>query len=81
MAYVPSACGVALVDTWARSLPQCGSVRHIVPVHSPVTSLGRYLSLSSGEPCSAIVLKAPCDSPGNRVQVKLAVASISPTNM
>ena len=28
--------------TWPRSVPHCGSVRHMVPVHSPATSGGRY---------------------------------------
>ncbi len=39
--YEPSSSGSALVRRMPRSVPQCGSVRHIVPVHSPDTSLGR----------------------------------------
>ena len=39
--YAPSACGSALVRSRPRSVPQCGSVRHIVPVHSPLVSFGR----------------------------------------
>ncbi len=33
--------GSALVRRMPRSVPQCGSVRHMVPVHSPDTSFGR----------------------------------------
>ena len=40
-AYEPSPCGSAFVRSMPRSVPQCGSVRHIVPVHSPDTSFGR----------------------------------------
>ena len=32
-------CGSAIA--LPRSVPQCGSVRHMVPVHSPLTSRGR----------------------------------------
>ena len=38
---LPSPCGSALVRSSPRSVPQCGSVRHIVPVQTPLTSLGR----------------------------------------
>ena len=37
---VPSGCGSARVRTSARSLPACGSVRFIVPVHSPEIIFG-----------------------------------------
>ncbi|CAG4893234.1 hypothetical protein R69919_01610 [Paraburkholderia gardini] len=36
----PSPCGSARVRTSARSEPACGSVRFIVPVHSPEMSFG-----------------------------------------
>src|ERR1700761_7461709 len=39
--YDPSACGSALVRSRPRSVPQCDSVRHIVPDHSALTILGR----------------------------------------
>ncbi len=39
--YVPSACGSARERISARSEPACGSVRFIVPVHSPVTIFPR----------------------------------------
>ncbi|CAB3774315.1 hypothetical protein LMG30113_07555 [Burkholderia paludis] len=38
--YVPSPCGSARERTSARSEPACGSVRFIVPVHSPEISFG-----------------------------------------
>ena len=41
MVYEPSAFGSALVRSNPRSVPQCGSVRHMVPVHSPVVIFGR----------------------------------------
>ncbi len=41
IAYEPSPFGSALVRSRPRSVPQCGSVRHMVPVHSPDTSLPR----------------------------------------
>jgi len=37
----PSGCGAARVRVNPRSVPHCGSVRFIVPVHSPLMSLGR----------------------------------------
>ncbi len=37
---VPSPTGSARVRTRARSEPACGSVRFIVPVHSPEISFG-----------------------------------------
>jgi hypothetical protein len=38
---VPSGCGSARVRTSARSLPACGSVRFMVPVHCRSTIFGR----------------------------------------
>ena len=37
----PSSAGTALVRIIPRSVPQCASVRHIVPDHSPLTILGK----------------------------------------
>ena len=51
IAYVPSPLSTALVTTCPRSEPHCGSVRHMVPVNSPLTRGGRYLSLSLRCPC------------------------------
>ena len=42
--HVPSSAGTALVVRAPTSDPACGSVRFIVPVHSPVTIFGRYTS-------------------------------------
>jgi hypothetical protein len=42
--------GSARVFSSPRSVPQCGSVRFIVPVHLPVTMLGTYFCLSSSCP-------------------------------
>jgi hypothetical protein len=41
IAYEPSSRGVAIVRIAPRSVPASGSVRFIVPVHSPDTSLVR----------------------------------------
>ena len=42
--HVPSSAGTAFVVSAPTSEPACGSVRFIVPVHSPVTIFGRYTS-------------------------------------
>lgn len=42
-----------------RSEPACGSVRFIVPIHSPETSLARYFCFSSVETCRCNVSTAP----------------------
>ena len=44
--------GSAFVRSMPRSVPQCGSVRHMVPVQSPSTSFGRYVFCNSGAPCA-----------------------------
>ncbi len=41
MAKEPSGWRTAFVLMRPRSVPQCGSVRFIVPVHSPVVIFGR----------------------------------------
>ena len=41
MRWLPSACGSARVRSRPRSVPACGSVRFMVPVHSQLTSFGR----------------------------------------
>ena len=45
----PSPSGTARVRTAARSEPACGSVRFIVPVHSPATSGSQKARLSSSD--------------------------------
>src|ERR1700731_924395 len=77
IAYEPSPCGTALVRRMPRSVPQCGSVRHMVPVHSPETSLGRYRLRCCGVPCSCKHSYAPCESPGYMVHAWLAEFIIS----
>mmetsp|Transcript_25265 Transcript_25265/g.84081 ORF Transcript_25265/g.84081 Transcript_25265/m.84081 type:complete len:392 (-) Transcript_25265:160-1335(-) len=79
MEYSPSApsMGTALVVTWPRSEPHCGSVRHMVPVISPEMREGSHSSLRSSDPCAMIVLIAPLDRPGNISHVQFAAAIIS----
>ena len=48
--HVPSSAGTALVVSAPTSEPACGSVRFIVPVHSPVTIFGRYTSRCASLP-------------------------------
>ena len=36
--YEPSSWGTALVEMMPRSVPACGSVRHMVPAHFPEAS-------------------------------------------
>jgi hypothetical protein len=63
-----------------RSVPQCGSVRHMVPVHSPLVSLVRYSFFCSSVPCTFSVRVGPVDSPGYIVQAQFAVPIMSSTN-
>ena len=50
MRQVPSAAGVAFDLISPRSEPACGSVRFMVPVHLPLTSLGRYFFFCASVP-------------------------------
>ena len=68
----PSASGSARVLQIPRSVPQCGSVRHIVPLHSPELIFVMYFSFSSSLACSASVLMAPMLRPGYMPQDQLA---------
>ena len=77
MRYVPSPCGIAFVRNMPRSVPQCGSVRFIVPVHSPVTSFGRYCCFCSSLACVWIAAYAPCDRPGYMPNAMFADDTIS----
>merc|ERR1719198_1666989 len=72
--YEPSGCGMALVVSWPRSEPQCGSVRSMQPVHSPVASLGRYISFCVSVPCRSSVLMQPRERPGYMPKDQLVVA-------
>ena len=77
---MPSARGTARVRTAARSEPACGSVRTMVPAHSPLTSLGRYVAFCASEPESSRASMAPCVSMGQRVKETLAPFQISSTS-
>src|SRR5680860_320126 len=77
MLYEPSILGSALVRRAPRSDPQCASVRHMVPVHSPLIILVRYVCFCSSVPCSSRVLIAPWLKPGYMPHDQLAVPFIS----
>ncbi len=62
--YEPSDCGSALVLSRPRSEPQCGSVRHMVPVHSPAMIFLRKTSCCQASPWCLSASVAPCDSSG-----------------
>ena len=66
-----------MVVTCARSEPHWGSVKHMVPVHSPEIRGGKYFSFSSVVQWDRMVLMAPLLRPGYMVHVQLAVAAIS----
>ena len=59
MRKLPSAWGTARQAMAARSEPAWGSVMFMVPVHSPDTSLGSQVSLSSVEPAIISASMAP----------------------
>src|ERR1700747_2071873 len=68
---------MALVRTADRSEPACGSVRFIVPDHSPLTSFGRKRFFSSSDACALIASIAPAVSRGQRAKDMLAEVHIS----
>src|SRR5947207_251729 len=72
---VPSRHGVAVVRMAPRSDPASGSVRHIVPVHSPVTIRSRN-GRCSGPPCRLSSSTAPRVSIGQSEKAGLAAAAI-----
>ncbi|MNY16655.1 hypothetical protein D3C86_1499310 [compost metagenome] len=74
---VPSPCGSARVRTAARSEPACGSVKFIVPVHSPAISLGRMTAFCSSVPAVSKASMAPSVSSGHSANDRLALFSIS----
>ena len=73
----PSSLGTALVRRMPRSVPECGSVRHMVPLHSPLYSLGRYWDLSSSEAWASTARQAPLVSAGYRANEEQALCIIS----
>ncbi len=62
-----------------RSEPACGSVRFIVPVHSPATILGRKRCLSSSDAWCASASTAPMVSIWQSEKARLADFHISAT--
>ena len=76
---MPSSCGTAFVRIAARSEPACGSVRFIVPVHSPATIFGRYACFSASEPLSSIASIAPAVSIGQSSKAMFDAFHISST--
>ena len=71
-------CGSARVRTSARSEPACGSVRFIVPVHSPEIIFGmkRCLLLGACRRSSSASI-APSVSSGQSAKLRLALLIIS----
>src|ERR671919_2939857 len=77
MRQVPSSAGTALVVRAPTSDPAWGSVRFMVPVHSPVTILGRRVSRWASEPYCSSMSMAPCVRNGHSEKAMLAAVSIS----
>src|SRR5699024_1679766 len=78
MAYVPSPLGTARVLSKPKSVPAPDSVRHIVPVHSPLASLGAKRRRISGLALATTQRYAPSDKRGYNAQEILLPPSISP---
>ena len=76
---MPSPRGVAVERNAPTSDPACGSVRFIVPVHSPVASLGKYSACCSGEPWCISDSIAPTVNVGASAKPIFAVPSVSST--
>ena len=75
----PCSIGTAVLRRAPTSLPACGSVKFIVPDHSPLTSLGRYIAFCAALPWSSSASIAPIDSIGSRLKAKFAVPRFSST--
>ena len=71
--------GTARVRTCARSEPAWGSVRSIVPVHSPLIIFGRNSFFWTGEPDNSSACTAPCVSMGHNLKARFAEAQNSCT--
>ena len=74
---MPSSCFSAFVVIVPKSEPDWGSLRFIVPVHSPDTNFGRKVSFCSWLPWKLIAEIAPALKPGARPNAKFAVLNIS----
>src|SRR6185437_13328835 len=79
--YVPSGCSTARVFIRRKSVPQPGSVRHIVPAHSPDTILGRMCSRIQSAPVIISAAYAAEVRPGYIAKDWLAESPISATAM
>src|SRR5215469_6055149 len=62
--YVPSGCSIAFVFIRRRSVPQPGSVRHIVPAHSPEIIFGSTNCFIQSAPVAPSAPAAAPVSPG-----------------
>ena len=60
-------------------MPECASVRHMVPVQRPLTSGSMNMAFCSGEPCRSMVSIAPWESPEYIAHDQFAVPFISRT--
>ena len=75
----PSPRGVAIVRIAPRSVPAPGSVRFIVPVHSPLTSLVRYVSRSSSDAAASRAWICPALSSQHSAKAAFEAFQISPS--
>ncbi|MNC33882.1 hypothetical protein D3C75_822920 [compost metagenome] len=62
-----------------RSVPACGSVRHMEPAQTPAYMFGRYAAFSSSLAWALIDRQAPAVSIGYRPNDRLAELTISST--
>ncbi|MNN56899.1 hypothetical protein D3C81_1718590 [compost metagenome] len=62
-----------------RSVPACGSVRHMEPAQMPAYMFGRYAAFSSSLAWALIDRQAPAVSIGYRPNDRLAELTISST--
>ncbi len=80
----PSSAGTARVVNAPTSEPACGSVRFIVPVHSPETIFVTYVSRCSSLPWCSSMSMAPWVSNGHSEKPMFAAVNVSciatPTN-
>ena len=60
-----------------RSVPHCGSVRHMVPVQRPSVIGVRKASCCHFSPCTLSASQAPCESIGKLLQDMFAASIIS----
>src|SRR5690606_1489104 len=74
-----SAWGSALVRMMPRSVPACGSVRHMEPAQTPAYMFGRYWFFSPSLAWLRIDRQAPAVSIGYRPKDRLAELTISST--